>query len=98
MPSTAAWSAASLSPLPTRGAAARAANSVTRTSSSARLRSGRADGEAGLIGTKTYTSRLGSPTMTEIGFVGLGKMGGNMVHRIKRDSEHEVVAFDFEKA
>src|SRR4051812_47882419 len=30
----------------------------------------------------------------QIGFVGLGKMGGNMVHRIKRDSEHEVVAFD----
>jgi 6-phosphogluconate dehydrogenase len=31
----------------------------------------------------------------QIGFVGLGKMGGNMVHRIRRDSEHEVVAFDF---
>jgi len=30
----------------------------------------------------------------QIGFVGLGKMGGNMVHRIERDSEHEVVAFD----
>jgi 6-phosphogluconate dehydrogenase len=30
----------------------------------------------------------------QIGFVGLGKMGGNMVHRILRDSEHEVVAFD----
>ena len=29
----------------------------------------------------------------QIGFVGLGKMGGNMVHRIRRDSEHEVVAF-----
>jgi len=29
----------------------------------------------------------------EIGFVGLGKMGGNMVHRIRRDSEHGVVAF-----
>ncbi len=35
--------------------------------------------------------------MTEIGFVGLGKMGGNMVHRIRRDSDHEVVAFDFDK-
>src|SRR5664279_2415222 len=23
-------------------------------------------------------------------------MGGNMVHRIRRDSEHEVVAFDFD--
>jgi len=32
----------------------------------------------------------------QIGFVGLGKMGGNMVHRIRRDSEHEVVAFDFD--
>jgi 6-phosphogluconate dehydrogenase len=33
----------------------------------------------------------------QIGFVGLGKMGGNMVHRIERDSEHEVVAFDFDE-
>jgi 6-phosphogluconate dehydrogenase len=31
----------------------------------------------------------------QIGFVGLGKMGGNMVHRIRRDSDHEVVAFDY---
>jgi len=31
----------------------------------------------------------------QIGFVGLGKMGGNMVHRIHRDSDHQVVAFDF---
>jgi len=31
--------------------------------------------------------------VTQIGFVGLGKMGGNMVHRVRRDSEHEVVAF-----
>ena len=30
----------------------------------------------------------------QIGFVGLGRMGGNMVHRIKRDSKHDVVAFD----
>ncbi len=30
----------------------------------------------------------------QIGFVGLGRMGGNMVARIHRDSEHEVVAFD----
>jgi 6-phosphogluconate dehydrogenase len=35
--------------------------------------------------------------MTQIGFVGLGRMGGNMVHRIRRDSDHEVVAFDFEE-
>ncbi len=31
----------------------------------------------------------------QIGFVGLGRMGGNMVHRIRRDSDHQVVAFDF---
>ncbi|HEX5908888.1 MAG TPA: decarboxylating 6-phosphogluconate dehydrogenase [Thermoleophilaceae bacterium] len=31
----------------------------------------------------------------QVGFVGLGKMGGNMVHRIHRDSDHTVVAFDF---
>ena len=30
----------------------------------------------------------------QIGFVGLGKMGGNMVHRIHRDSDHECVVFD----
>ena len=30
----------------------------------------------------------------QLGFVGLGKMGGNMVHRIRRDSDHEIVAFD----
>jgi 6-phosphogluconate dehydrogenase len=30
----------------------------------------------------------------QIGFVGLGRMGGNMVHRIHRDSEHQVVAYD----
>lgn len=36
--------------------------------------------------------------MASIGFVGLGRMGGNMVARIKRDSDHEVVAFDFDKA
>jgi 6-phosphogluconate dehydrogenase len=35
--------------------------------------------------------------MAQIGFVGLGKMGGNMVHRIRRDSDHEVVAFDFDE-
>jgi 6-phosphogluconate dehydrogenase len=31
----------------------------------------------------------------QIGFIGLGKMGGNMAHRIERDSDHDVVAFDF---
>jgi 6-phosphogluconate dehydrogenase len=36
--------------------------------------------------------------VTQIGFVGLGRMGGNMVQRIRRDSDHEVVAFDFDEA
>src|SRR3954465_13400568 len=30
----------------------------------------------------------------QIGFVGLGRMGGNMAHRILRASDNEVVAFD----
>jgi 6-phosphogluconate dehydrogenase len=30
----------------------------------------------------------------QIGFVGLGRMGGNMVHRLRRDGNHAVVAFD----
>src|ERR1044071_4662472 len=34
--------------------------------------------------------------MAQIGFIGLGRVGGNMVARIKRDSDHEVVAFDFD--
>src|ERR1700712_590015 len=35
--------------------------------------------------------------MAQIGFIGLGRMGGNMVTRIERDSDHEVVTFDFDK-
>jgi 6-phosphogluconate dehydrogenase len=31
--------------------------------------------------------------VTQIGFVGLGKMGGNMAHRIRRDSDHGVVGY-----
>jgi 6-phosphogluconate dehydrogenase len=31
----------------------------------------------------------------QIGFVGLGKMGASMVNRIRRDSDLEVVAFDY---
>ena len=33
----------------------------------------------------------------QIGFVGLGRMGGNMVARIHRDSEHRVVATDHDQ-
>jgi len=32
--------------------------------------------------------------VAQIGFIGLGKMGGNMVARIRRDSDHEVVVHD----
>jgi 6-phosphogluconate dehydrogenase len=34
----------------------------------------------------------------QLGFIGLGKMGGNMVHRIHRDSDHQVVAYDHNQA
>ena len=40
------------------------------------------------------TSRHAESAVAQIGFVGLGRMGGNMVARIKRDSDHDVVAFD----
>src|SRR3954454_14173035 len=56
MPSTAAWSAASLSPLPTSGAAASAAASVTRTSSSARVRSGSCGVSSAFTAPETYNS------------------------------------------
>ena len=36
--------------------------------------------------------------MAQIGFVGLGRMGGNMVARIRRDSDHVVVAYDRDAA
>ena len=36
--------------------------------------------------------------MSQIGFVGLGRMGGNMVTRIRRDSDHAVVAYDRDPA
>jgi 6-phosphogluconate dehydrogenase len=36
--------------------------------------------------------------VAQIGFVGLGRMGGNMVTRIKRDSDHGVVAYDRDPA
>jgi len=34
----------------------------------------------------------------QIGFIGLGRMGGNMVRRILRDSDHQVVAYDPDRA
>jgi 6-phosphogluconate dehydrogenase len=30
----------------------------------------------------------------QLGFIGLGRMGGNMVHRLRRDGDHQIVAFD----
>jgi 6-phosphogluconate dehydrogenase len=36
--------------------------------------------------------------VAQIGFVGLGRMGGNMVTRIRRDSDHDVVAYDRDPA
>ena len=34
----------------------------------------------------------------ELGFIGLGKMGGRMVHRLVRDGGHRVVAFDYDES
>ncbi len=36
--------------------------------------------------------------MSQIGFVGMGRMGGGMAHRILRDSSHEVVVYDADSA
>ena len=36
--------------------------------------------------------------MSQIGFVGMGRMGGGMAHRILRDSAHEVVVYDADSA
>ena len=46
-------------------------------------------------GCENSPTRVEGGALMKLGFVGLGKMGGNMVHRIHRDSDHEVVAFDF---
>jgi 6-phosphogluconate dehydrogenase len=35
--------------------------------------------------------------LSQIGFVGMGRMGGGMAHRILRDSDHEVVVFDADR-
>ena len=43
----------------------------------------------------THRADKGIDRLMQLGFVGLGRMGGNMVHRIHRDSDHECVAFDF---
>ena len=56
----------------------------------------RLQGEDPASALRALTSEIKECDVTQIGFVGLGKMGGNMVHRIRRDSEHEVVAFDFD--
>ena len=40
------------------------------------------------------TQKIKEMHLMQIGFVGLGKMGGNMVRRIRRDSDHEVVGIE----
>src|SRR5581483_6542100 len=61
-------------------------------------RTARAPGRRGFRGRAARPDRNHRGVdMTQIGFVGLGKMGGGMVHRIRRDSDHEVVAFDFDE-
>src|SRR5260370_42446458 len=50
----------------------------------------------GSLRTRRRDSRRKQRSM-EIGFVGLGKMGMNMVERLRRDN-HKIVAFDLEPA
>src|SRR5205823_14693357 len=57
-------------------------------------RAGAAGGRPGLGRRGAHREDQGDALM-QLGFVGLGKMGANMVHRIHRDSDHQVVAFDF---
>ncbi len=59
-------------------------------------RAGAAGGRRGGGGRATDGEYQGDGLM-QIGFVGLGKMGGNMVHRILRDSDHEVVAWNIDE-
>jgi 6-phosphogluconate dehydrogenase len=44
----------------------------------------------------TYTTR-GGVIVSQIGFIGMGRMGGGMSHRILRDSEHQVVVYDADR-
>ena len=57
----------------------------------------RLEGDPGRGVRRTDRTNQGVDRLMQIGFVGLGQMGGNMVHRIHRDSDHEVVAFDFSR-
>jgi hypothetical protein len=50
--------------------------------------------DAGGCAARPDRNDQGDALLSQIGFVGLGRMGGNMVHRIKRDSDLDVVAFD----
>jgi 6-phosphogluconate dehydrogenase len=43
----------------------------------------------------TYTR--GEVIVSQIGFIGMGRMGGGMSHRILRDSEHQVVVYDADR-
>src|SRR5919202_1072433 len=80
--STAAWSAASFSPRPTQRAAAMAPYSVTRTSSRARLRSGRA-----LEGPVVRWSDAGRPNLDVLGLAPEAAPGDE-----ERADEPDVVA------
>src|SRR5919108_3325194 len=86
MPSTAAWSAASLSPRPIQRPAPSAAASVTRTSSSARFRSGRlpvtvpaGDGSA----------RATPPILHPLGRFHSDEVEAARNHRLRGDAEAE---------
>jgi hypothetical protein len=87
MASTAAWSAASLSPRPTHRAQLRAADSVTRTSSSARFRSGATPFPAAIAGNLHPLGRLDPHEVERTG----DHRGGGLA---QREAEGLVVALE----
>src|SRR4051794_15640548 len=83
MASTAAWSAASLSPRPDQRAAASAAYSVTRTSSSARLRSGAPSGGSAVAAPGLDAC---SPRPTLMGSEGSGRLARSAALGLAQDA------------
>src|SRR3954452_8363993 len=88
MASTAAWSAASLLPIPTSRAAGSAAASVTRTSSRARLRSGRSSGVG--MAREPRWARLHHARRLALALGGPGARGGTDEHEHRPEDGDEV--------
>src|SRR2546425_2233561 len=96
IPSTAAWSAEILSPRPIQRPAAIAADSVTRTSSSARLRSG----AAAEVPARTPVSAAWVTRQSYLGSHSIWSLDADEVeaasdHRLSRPDEHQAELLGF---